>query len=119
MDIKSNELNNKTEDLNELWIVIYGYDVDNIERSIKILISEITNSKVKFRGPIPLKTKKKSYVLLASPHKHGASKRAFHKEEHRRLIILELNNNPYSKRIVSNLQHIKIPNTVKIVLKVK
>lgn len=72
----------------EIKIILYSYDHQLLDKSVKkiIEISKKTNAKVK--GPIPLPTKKEVFTILRSPHVNKSSREQFERRTHKRLVIL-------------------------------
>jgi len=107
---------NKKRSKQTAELKICSYDVATIEETVKQIIKYLTDYKLNFSGPVPLKTKVKVVTVLTSPHKHKDAQEQFSRSLHRRVIFLK---DKLNRMDVNNLSKINIPNTAQLTFKVK
>ena len=73
----------------ELIITINGFNTWKTEKMTLNITKQVLKLKKKFKGPWPLKTKKKRICLLTSPHKHKDAQEQFERRIHRKRIVIE------------------------------
>lgn len=99
--------------MQRIRIKIKGYDSKVVDKAAEQIIETATRTGAKTLGPIPLPTKKRTFVVLNSPHVFSKSKQHFGLNTHKRLIdILE----PTSKT-VDSLTHLQLAAGVWIEIK--
>jgi len=98
---------------NQLKIIISSYDANTIEEATKLVYQQVSQSKTRFSGPIPLPTKRLVVTVPISPHKHKTAQEQFIRQIHRRMISIQ----DISPRELEYLKNLKIPNTAGIKLK--
>jgi len=96
---------------NNIKIKLISYDYLLLDKCIENLLNNILNTGVNIKGPIPLPTKKKKYIVLKSPHVHKKSKELFKINLHVRYLEI-LNKNK------KTLNKIQIPSGIDLNIKV-
>ena len=98
---------------NKLRIIIFGFDVASTEEVTKIISQQISQLKMKFKGPRPLPTKRRLYCVPISPHKHKDAQEQFERKTHRRAIDIF---NPKPADLI-HLNKLILPRTVGVKIK--
>ncbi|SNZ11796.1 30S ribosomal protein S10 [Hydrogenobacter hydrogenophilus] len=96
-------------------IKLRSYDYRLLDQSVKQIIDTVKRTGGIAKGPIPLPTLKKRWVVLRSPHKFDQSREHFEIREHRRIIDITR----ITPQTVESLMSINLPAGVDVELKMR
>ena len=84
----------------KIRVRLEAYEHTLLDRTVKVIISNVEKTGALISGPIPLPTKIEKFTVIKSPHKFSQGREQFEIRTHRRIIdITEVN-----KKVVDTLQ---------------
>jgi small subunit ribosomal protein S10 len=95
-------------------IKLTSYDHQLLSKSIERIIKAVKPTNAVVKGPMPLPTKIKKYIVLRSPHVYKKSREQFGQTMHRRLLDIT-SSNPAT---VDALMKLELPAGILIDIKV-
>jgi small subunit ribosomal protein S10 len=99
----------------KIRIRLKAYDHEIVDQSTKKIVETVVRTQAKVRGPVPLPTEIRRFVVVRSPHVDKDSREHFEMRIHKRLLdIVE----PTSKTVES-LQRLDLPAGVSIEIKIQ
>ncbi|MFN3813087.1 MAG: 30S ribosomal protein S10 [Aquificaceae bacterium] len=96
-------------------IKLRSYDHRLLDQSVKQIIDTVKRTGGIAKGPIPLPTTKRRWIVLRSPHKFEQSREHFEIREHRRIIDITR----ITPQTVESLMSINLPAGVDVELKMR
>ena len=94
-------------------IKLRGYDHRLLDQSVKHIVDAVKRTGGMVKGPIPLPTRRKRWVVLRSPHKFDQSREHFEIREHKRVIYITRT----TPQTVESLMSLSLPAGVDVELK--
>lgn len=102
-----------SSDQPKIRVKLRAFDHRVIDDTANKIIQTALVSGAKVVGPVPLPTKKRSIVILKSPHTDKNARDRFEIRSHKRLIDIVLPTN----KTIDSLQHLDLPAGVDIQIK--
>jgi small subunit ribosomal protein S10 len=102
-----------SSDQPKIRVKLRAFDHRVIDETANKIIQTALVSGAKVVGPVPLPTKKRSIVVLKSPHTDKNARDRFEIRSHKRLIDIILPTN----KTIDSLQHLDLPAGVDIQIK--
>jgi small subunit ribosomal protein S10 len=97
----------------KIRVRLRGFDVEQIDQSMRNIIQALQKAGVKFSGPIPLPTRINRFTVLRSPHIDKKSREQFEMRTYKRLIDI-LNPTPV---VMDSLMKMELPAGVDVLIK--
>ncbi len=91
-------------------IKLASYDHQLLAKSIERIIKAVKPTNAVVKGPMPLPTKIKKYIVLRSPHVYKKSREQFGQTLHRRLLDITSSNTA----TIDALMRLELPTAVLI-----
>ncbi|MFH1706461.1 MAG: 30S ribosomal protein S10 [Planctomycetota bacterium] len=92
----------------KIRIRLEAYEHTLLDRTVKVIISNVEKTGALISGPIPLPTKIEKFTVIKSPHKFSQGREQFEIRTHRRIIdITDVN-----KKVVDTLHNLQLPGGV-------
>ena len=92
----------------KIRVRLEAYEHTLLDKTVKLIISNVEKTGAFISGPIPLPTKIEKFTVIKSPHKFEQGRDQFEIRTHRRIIdITEVN-----KKVVDTLHTLQLPGGV-------
>jgi len=96
-------------------IKLKSYDHRVLDQSVRQIVDVVKRTGGMVKGPIPLPTKKRRWVVLRSPHKFDQSREHFEIREHKRILDIVR----VTPQTVESLMSLNLPAGVSVELKIR
>ena len=93
--------------MNKIRIVLLSYDLQLIEKACARIINSVEPTGALISGPVPLKTRKKIFTVLRSPHVNKDSREQYIQCTYKRLIDVYLPT--MRERTLQRLNDLELP----------
>lgn len=98
---------------NRIRVRLKSYDHRIVDEAVAKIIEAAVVSGAKVIGPVPLPTKKRTFVVTTSPHGNKNAREHFRVAVHKRMVDIQNAN----LRVIDSLQHLELPAGVDIEIK--
>lgn len=103
------------EEGNKIRVKLKAWDHRIVDEAAKKIVEAAVTTGARVKGPIPLPTERKLFVVTVSPHGDKDAREHYQILTHKRLI--DIGN--AGLRTMDSLQHLDLPAGVKISIKMK
>ncbi|ACG56954.1 ribosomal protein S10 [Hydrogenobaculum sp. Y04AAS1] len=99
----------------KIRIKLKSYDYKLLDQSVKQIVETVKRTGSSVKGPIPLPTSRRRWVVLRSPHKFDQSREHFEIREFKRMLdIVKI-----TPQTIESLMEISLPAGVDIEVKMR
>ncbi len=100
---------------NKIRVKLKAWDHRIVDEAARKIVEAAVTTGARVKGPIPLPTDRKLFVVTTSPHGDKDAREHYEVLTHKRLIDIE----SASVRTMDSLQHLDLPAGVEVSIKMK
>ena len=94
----------------QLKITVWGYGSSDVDEATNLVVDQLSQFKLKFKGPQPWPNKRSIVTTLISPHKHKDAQEQFERITHWRKIFVSAISPSTFKKLEEELKVKILPN---------